>query len=335
MNSTRIAFFDIAKFIAMMMVILGHFGVPDINRFVFTFHIPLFFLISGYFFHPYEKTFSLLKIKARQLLIPYLFTMVSVIFIYILREISNKETFFNIAKGIGDHIIGYLYGSGYIDTVFGHYIEIVGPIWFCLALFGNFILLNCILKTKYPLFYVFLCFVIGYWSSQYVWLPLSIQSSLTSLFFFYLGYQAKLYNILNKTPCVSHILPLLCIWGIGLSYGGQFLIVQNYSVSLISDITVALSACYLVVLYCQWLENNSSSAKIMAFLGKYTIVMLCFHSIDVNIMPWNEYFKTPNTSGTVIFIKVLITFVKFLFPIFGAVLVSKSSVLKRFFALKY
>ena len=335
MNTIRIAFFDIAKFIAMMMVILGHFGVPDINRFVFTFHIPLFFLISGYFFKPYDKTFSLLAIKARQLLIPYLFVMSAVIFIYIFRNFFDGYNVIDTLTGIKDYIIGYLYGSGYIDNVLGYHIEIVGPIWFCLALFWNFILLNCILKNKYPLFYILLCFVVGYWSSQYVWLPFSIQSSLTSLLFFYLGYIAKQQNILSKRVCISHTLPLLCIWGIGLSYGGQFLIVQNYSVSLINDIIVALAACYLVLLYCRWLENNTKSAKIMAFLGKYTIVMLCFHSIDVNVMPWNEYFKTPNTSGTIVFTKILITFVKFLFPIFGALIVAKSTTLRKFFALKY
>lgn len=43
MEKRRIEYFDTAKFIGMMMIILGHFGVPEINRFVYTFHIPLFF----------------------------------------------------------------------------------------------------------------------------------------------------------------------------------------------------------------------------------------------------------------------------------------------------
>lgn len=334
MNSVRIAFFDIAKFIAMMMVILGHFGVPDINRFVFTFHIPLFFLISGYFFKPYEKTFSLLKIKARQLLIPYLSVMFAVIFIYICQNFLDGYSAKNTLMGVMDYFIGYLYGSGYIDDILGQHIEIVGPIWFCLALFWDFILLNYFLKTKHPFVGILLCFTVGYVSSFFIWLPLSIQSALTSLLFFYLGYQSKIHDVFNKSIHVSRILPLLCIWGIGLSYGSQFLIVQNFAVSLVSDVIVALAACYLVLLYCQWLEHNVKSAKIMAFLGRYTIVMLCFHSIDVNIMPWNEYFKTPNTTNIVILIKILITFIKFLFPIFGALVVAKSSLLRKFFALK-
>ena len=150
-----------------------------------------------------------------------------------------------------------------------------------------------------------------------------------------MGYLANQHNIFWKNYSLPHVFPLLCIWGIGLSYGSQFLIVQNESVFLLSDIIVALAACYLVILYCKWYEKEFKSAQVMAFLGKYTIVMLCLHSIDVNIMPWNEYFKTPNTSGNIILLKILITFIKFLFPIFGAIIVSKSTTLKKLFALKY
>ena len=67
MEKRRIEYFDTAKFIGMMMIILGHFGVPEINRFVYTFHIPLFFLISGYFYAPRESTVLLVKNKFRQL----------------------------------------------------------------------------------------------------------------------------------------------------------------------------------------------------------------------------------------------------------------------------
>lgn len=335
MNNTRIAYFDIAKFVAMMMVILGHFGVPDINRFVFSFHVPLFFLISGYFFKPNQNTWSLVKQKSRQLLLPYLLVMFSVIFIYIFDAIINGSSTKTISNGIVGYLIGYAYGSGYIDNVYGHSIQIVGPIWFCLALFFDFILLNLILKIKYPFLGVFSVFCVGYFSSKYIWLPLSLQSSFTALLFFYFGYLAKKYDIFRKNSSLPRIFPLLCIWGIGLGYGSQFLIVQNESVFLLNDIIVALAASYLVILYCKWYEKEFKSAQVMAFLGKYTIVMLCLHSIDVNIMPWNEYFKTPNISGNVILLKILITFIKFLFPIFGAIIVSKSTTLKKFFALKY
>ena len=33
----------------MLCIIAGHFGIVSAGRFVFTFHVPLFFLLSGYF----------------------------------------------------------------------------------------------------------------------------------------------------------------------------------------------------------------------------------------------------------------------------------------------
>ncbi len=331
----RILYFDIAKFIAMMMVILGHFGVPDINRFVFSFHIPLFFLVSGYFFKQQNNLFTLAKIKFRHLIIPYLFVMLAVIIIFILVSIYQNKNFSFILDGVFKYFIGYIYGSGYIDNVLGYTIEIVGPIWFCLALYFDFIFLQIALKTKFPLLFVICIFLLGYCSSNFIWLPFSLQSSMTALLFFYLGYIARQYSIFQRKISISQIFPLLGIWAIGLNYESQFLIVENASKNPVCDILVAIVASYIVVLYCKWWENESHSAKIMAFLGKYTIVMLCLHSIDVNIMPWNDYFKTPNTETSVIILKLLITLLKFLFPILGALIVSKSPKLKRFFNLKY
>ena len=46
---SRIEYFDIAKGMGILSIILGHMGVEGVDRIVFTFHVPLFFLISGYF----------------------------------------------------------------------------------------------------------------------------------------------------------------------------------------------------------------------------------------------------------------------------------------------
>lgn len=48
-KSTRLQYIDIAKGIAMICIILGHLGNASINRIVFTFHVPIFFFITGYF----------------------------------------------------------------------------------------------------------------------------------------------------------------------------------------------------------------------------------------------------------------------------------------------
>ena len=51
-NPNRIAWVDVAKGIAILLVIIGHtvnFGSATRN-FIFSFHMPLFFILSGYTF---------------------------------------------------------------------------------------------------------------------------------------------------------------------------------------------------------------------------------------------------------------------------------------------
>ena len=67
---------DIAKGIGMLCIIAGHLGRPGINHVVFTFHVPLFFLIGGYFFRSAPGVSGIAK-RARRLLVPYALCAVS------------------------------------------------------------------------------------------------------------------------------------------------------------------------------------------------------------------------------------------------------------------
>lgn len=77
MEKNRINYFDIAKGIGMLCVILGHLSLSAINMVVFTFHMPLFFIISGYFMKKQDTRLVIHK-KFRQLLIPYFLTCLAI-----------------------------------------------------------------------------------------------------------------------------------------------------------------------------------------------------------------------------------------------------------------
>ena len=49
MLKKRLAYMDIAKGIGILAVIAGHMGNSAVNKLVFSFHMPLFFVIIGYF----------------------------------------------------------------------------------------------------------------------------------------------------------------------------------------------------------------------------------------------------------------------------------------------
>ena len=70
-KSTRLQYIDIAKGIAMICIILGHLGNASINRIVFTFHVPIFFFITGYFTIKKSDLNGFIKNKARMLLMNF------------------------------------------------------------------------------------------------------------------------------------------------------------------------------------------------------------------------------------------------------------------------
>lgn len=74
----REKYLDIAKGIATIMVIIGHvdFAYTEawLTTWVYSFHMPLFFIVSGILFRPekYDSFKTFLKKKAKGLIIPYL-----------------------------------------------------------------------------------------------------------------------------------------------------------------------------------------------------------------------------------------------------------------------
>ena len=46
-EAKRVQYIDIARGIAILCIILGHQGISDVNRVVFTFHVPIFYFINN------------------------------------------------------------------------------------------------------------------------------------------------------------------------------------------------------------------------------------------------------------------------------------------------
>jgi len=76
----RIAYIDMAKGAAMLLVIVGHCNdAPmELLGFLYSFHIPLFFALSGFTFRPerYKSLKEVVTVKFRTLVIPYLWLSV-------------------------------------------------------------------------------------------------------------------------------------------------------------------------------------------------------------------------------------------------------------------
>ena len=110
MNRARIEYIDIAKGIGILLVALAHADIslisPYLHRFIYAFHMPLFFFLSGYFFNPDILFWTLFKKRFHSILKPY---FVTILLIYIA---SLSFTNMRFATVFG-RILKSLYATGY------------------------------------------------------------------------------------------------------------------------------------------------------------------------------------------------------------------------------
>ncbi len=118
-SSGRMEFVDVAKGFAMICIVLGHMGISWINRFVFTFHVPVFFLVSGYFIFAEEKLSSFIVKKLRTLIVPYFLTCGVIVALGFLKGLYQsgiglalqdaKYWFYASIYGAGDSVSGTVF----------------------------------------------------------------------------------------------------------------------------------------------------------------------------------------------------------------------------------
>lgn len=85
----RIAYLDVAKGIGILLVVLAHnyvrVAIPGLGKFIFSFHMPFFFLLSGMLFKPEYPLRVLFKRRFETLIRPYfaaILLLYSVYFFY-------------------------------------------------------------------------------------------------------------------------------------------------------------------------------------------------------------------------------------------------------------
>ena len=177
----RINWIDWAKVFAIYLVILGHHISKDVEgeslvkNFIYAFHMPFFFFISGYLFKEPKSILHLLKKGIKGLIIPY-------ITLNILVNILLLPSFM-----VSKHIP--LYNIFYFLT--GQAVGDAGPTWFLVCLFEVWIISFLILKIniKYQFFCVLISIIIAYTFPYHLWWGIDV--CFAAIPFFLLGFHMK------------------------------------------------------------------------------------------------------------------------------------------------
>lgn len=63
---------DCMKGLAIIFMVVGHIHISAlVDKFIYSFHMPLFFIVSGYLYHRRTVSLEYLKKKVKTLILPY------------------------------------------------------------------------------------------------------------------------------------------------------------------------------------------------------------------------------------------------------------------------
>lgn len=260
-NNNRITWIDTTKGIAILLVILGHVVPTGLaSKIINSFHMPLFFMISGMFIisnHPISEMEFIYK-KFWRLYVPYvlygLFVLSPWNYIYSTYIVPIPE----LRHDTINKIIGILPALRN-DWQFNSFL------WFLPCMF----IVSIIIKTvytyapRYKTTILISLFILGVLYNHYVHrsLPLSLDAALISLPFIMVG--IKLRSIIKR---INWAILIGCIFmtALGIVYNPDGVSVYNgiygnYLLFLTAAIFGSLSVIYL----CYRLPNN----KVLAIGG--------------------------------------------------------------------
>lgn len=294
MGRNRLDWIDIAKGIAIILVIVGH-TVPNpcsLRYAIFSFHMPVFFILAGYTFRP-KPWRELLSGSVSRLLVPYV----------VLALAWQVPTFLMSGASLtGDVLL-----SGFETLVFASGVDVpgfgvaaVGMAWFLAALFMSRLLFNALVRLFDSrevgvIWQAVVCAVIAFCGlsvSRYlgIFLPFDLDLSCYIVLLMWIGYAARQRKL---EPSLSK--PLLfvgagIVWLVleamsGLELSGRR--VDGFVVATVA----ALAGSYCVCWVSMALEKLKDVAvlgsfeRALVFCGQASLAIFAIHAVDWFI-PW-------------------------------------------------
>lgn len=308
-TKNRIKYIDTAKGLGMLCVIIAHMGWPLADRIILPFCMPLFFLLSGYFISEKYQLTEFVKLKARQLLLPYCWTCIGGCFLAVIANVFLGKLGMERPGLLQHWILASLYGSC-LDYSEPFAIYGVGALWFLLALFFALTLVYLLRNVTQGYLLIIFLAIISVISSQYMWLPFSIQAGGLAAFFVYMGYQLKKKNLLNTWNGKLALLGLL-VWIAEIISNVRVDISRNIVDAWGITAVGAIFICYFILYMSSKLRPNNFVARSMDFLGQNSMLILCFHGLEIKFFPWSLVYSIFSFSHDIADIVVLIVRIAF------------------------
>lgn len=278
-EQNRTVWIDIVKGIAIIAMIIGHsFGKDRLGVFIFSFHMPVFFILSGYTI----KKISVNQLSTstfkdfKRLIIPvfivlFIDALLQFFYLHIDALSILKDKAENICWGTLHHGIGKL--------------------WFLVALFwGKFffrIFINITTLRYREIFLLvgsFLLYLIN------IQLPQNFDLMFIILLFMDVGYHLK-NSIDDNSIWMERIgIAVFFIW-IYLVWEKNVYIDLAVRLYPVLSIICALCGSLCIMQLSKFLENFDIFSKIFSFLGRHSLELLCIHQLNPYFYKYSEFFS--------------------------------------------
>lgn len=280
---SRIDYIDLLRAAGIILMIMGHIGFGDLfAKWIHIFHMPMFFIISGYFYRD-QKIGLVLKKRAKTLLIPYLF-------FGIMHILINSI----LTGNFSIHDLYLLFW----DNTEGAGIPIAGALWFLTASFFAEILFRAVQKisksdTVTTLAAAALSLA-GMACGSFLpfHLPLALDAGMVGAGLFQVGKLLKdrgqyLLKMKMAVSCLGIVLFSL----LGLINGYVNLRTGSYGIwplFWINAVFITVSLWNFFRCVFEWAERSSDRSIKIFFefvrgIGRDSIVYLCLNQLSIKI----------------------------------------------------
>lgn len=305
----RIDWVDCAKGIAILLVVFSHtiganFMEETLRGVIFSFHMPLFFILSSMTFKLSTDGNEFLKKTEnafRHLVIPAL----ALFFLRIIYDLIANKIPKDLMLYIGGGINKLIYASGVSVTVGKEQISSFGMLWFLVALFFSRTMFDYLhLKfgdSKKLIISVIICSAIGVIIGKIQWLPFDLDIVLAILPFMWFGNFIKKIDF-EKKVFLRFLISFL-IFCVLLFF--EFLICKTYMelacrrypIFPISFVTALAGTMFI-----SYLSQILQKVKIFTwlnFLGLNSFLIFAIHSLDYIFEPAWKLTKSNIVNGLI------------------------------------
>lgn len=286
--SKRNPIFDMMKGIGILLMLIGHMGFPTwVNQFIYSFHMPLFFFLAGYF-SPQTSTIPVgtsIRKHSSRLVLPYIVTMLMLI-VWATIIGTWKHNYNMVIR----HGLSLIWGSmdgfetewGYIDNC---------PMWFLLALFWAKVIWDQLSKlgdkaVLYAMLLSVATIIVHKWIQLVPW---SIMQGLSAVMFIAIGW------FFNHHTMPKWLIALcIIVWPVAMVFSHMGMASMVYQ-CLPLDVVGSMGGTLVMYYLCTFLYPRTQKVEsILCWCGMMSLTILCMsHFIVLSDIPNTILIRIP------------------------------------------